>query len=78
VDNKNSNKNAYTAFAMLEKAHSEEAEVSYRCLKELLIKLEYFTEEELQDPVTQVLKWIMPDMEEKDRKKNVGKNIFPF
>ena len=74
VDNKNSNKNAYTAFAMLEKAHSEEAEVSYRCLKELLIKLEYFTEEELQDPVTQVLKWILPDMEEKDRKKNVGKD----
>ncbi len=60
TNNKNSYKNAYTAFAMLEKSHSEEAEVSYRCLKELLIKLKYFTEDDLKDPVTQVLKWILP------------------
>lgn len=74
VNDQNSNKNAYTAFAMLEKSHSEEAEVSYRCLKELLIKLEYFTEEELQDPVTQVLKWIVPDMTTRQRRTNVGKD----
>lgn len=71
VDNKNSYKNAYTAFAMLEKTHSEEAEVSYRCLKELMVKLDYFTEDELKDPITQVLKWVLPD----NRKKtNISKN----
>lgn len=74
VNGQNSYKNAYSAFAMLEKADTEEAETSYRCLKELLIYLDYFTEDELKDPMSQVLEWLMPDnLEEKNVTKDANK-----
>ncbi len=52
-----SNKNAFSAFAILENAHTEEAETSYRCLKELLVNLNYFTEEELTTELENVMMW---------------------
>lgn len=74
VDGKNTYKNAYSAFAILEKAYTEEAETSYRCLKELLIYLDYFTEDELRDPMSQVLEWLMPDnLDEKNVYKDANK-----
>lgn len=78
ADNKNSYKNAYTAFAMLEKANTEEAEVSYRCLKELLVKLEYFTEDDLKNPITQVLKWFLPDIAVNDRRMRIANDANAF
>ena len=87
INNNNSYKNAYSAFAILENSHTQEAEESYRDLKELLIELEYFTEDELKDPITQVLDWFMPDNAIKENvtkdinkygiivKKSIGKSI---
>lgn len=48
---------ALAALSILGNTHSEEAEWSYRLLKELLIKLDYFTREDFQKPLNQVLLW---------------------
>lgn len=65
--NNNSHKNAFAAFAILQNSDTEEAEECYRCLKKLLIELDYFTEDELKDVFQQVLTWFMPDnMEEEN------------
>ena len=48
---------AYTAFSILENVHTLESETVYRLLKELLIELEYFTKEDFQKPLKQVLLW---------------------
>lgn len=55
-----STKNAFAAFSILEGMHSEASEQIYRNLQELLISLDYFTEEDFQVPGTQVLEWILP------------------
>ena len=48
---------AYTAFAILENVHTLEAETVYRLLKELVVDLEYFSEEDFLKPLNQVLLW---------------------
>lgn len=53
-------KNAFEAFSILEGMKSEAAEKIYRNLQELLIELDYFTEEDFQVPSTEVLEWILP------------------
>lgn len=70
----NSYKNAYAAFAILERANSQEAEACYRNLKELLVYLKYFTEDELKDPLYQVLDWFMPgNLDESNLTKDANK-----
>ncbi len=68
----NSYKNAFSAFAILQNSKTEEAEECYRCLKKLLVELEYFTEDELKDLFTQVLDWFMPDNK---REGNITKDF---
>ncbi len=63
---KNSYKNAYSAFAILERANSEEAEACYRNLKELLVYLDYFSVDDLKDPYYKVLIWFMPGNIDRD------------
>lgn len=53
---------ALAALSILGNTHSEEAEWSYRLLKELLIKLDYFTREDFQKPLNQVLLWPIEEM----------------
>lgn len=53
-------KNAFEAFSILEGMKSEAAEKIYRNLQELLIELDYFTEEDFEVPSTEVLEWILP------------------
>ena len=54
----NENKqDAITAFGILENVHSVEAETVYRMLKELVVQLGYFTNEDFMKPLTQVLLW---------------------
>ncbi len=73
-NNKNSYKNAYSAFAILENVDTQEGEQAYRNLKELMVILEYFKEDELKDPMTQVLNWIMPDnLDKNNLKKDIDK-----
>lgn len=65
-----SNNDALTAFAILGNMHSLEAETAYRMLKELVINLGYFTQEDFMKPLNQVLLWpverIGSDTEEND------------
>ena len=48
---------AFTAFAILENTHTEDAEWVYRNLKDLLVKLRYFSKENFTKPLYQVLLW---------------------
>lgn len=48
---------AFTAFSILENIHTEEAEWVYRNLKDLLVKLKYFSKENFTQPLNQVLLW---------------------
>lgn len=52
-----SKKDAINAFAILENVHTVEAESIYRMLKELVIDLGYFTNEDFMKPLNQVLLW---------------------
>ena len=54
-------KNAFGAFSILEGMNSDAAEKVYRNLQDLLIELNYFTEEDFAVPSTQVLEWILPN-----------------
>ena len=76
-----SNNDALTAFAILENMHSIEAETAYRMLKELVINLGYFTEEDFMKPLNQVLLWpverVGSDTEENDENaENLIKGIY--
>ncbi len=51
--------NALSAFTILEKIDTEEANEAYRNLKELMVNLQYFTEEEMTQNESQVLLWII-------------------
>lgn len=55
---------ALSAFAILENMHTEEAEFVYRNLRDLLIKLNYFTRDDFMTPLTQVLLWPIKDVTE--------------
>ena len=57
AEGNNTKTDALAALSILGNTHSEEAEWSYRLLKELLIKLDYFTREDFQKPLNQVLLW---------------------
>ncbi|MCR5147263.1 MAG: hypothetical protein K6B70_08025 [Clostridia bacterium] len=50
-----------TAFQILEGMHTEEAELIYKDLKEMLIELGYFTKAEFDQISTNVLDWFIPD-----------------
>ena len=76
-----SNNDALTAFAILENMHSIEAETAYRMLKELVINLGYFTEEDFMRPLNQVLLWpverVGSDTNEDDEEaENLTKGIY--
>ncbi len=51
--------NALAAFSILENMHSEEAEYIYRDLKDLVVSLNYFTEDELTKDLENLLLWII-------------------
>lgn len=76
-----SNNDALTAFAILGNMHSIEAETVYRMLKELVINLGYFTEEDFMKPLNQVLLWpvekVGSDTEENaENAENITKGIY--
>ena len=48
---------AFTAFSILEGTHTLEAEYVYRNLKDLLVKLHYFSKENFMKPLTQIFLW---------------------
>lgn len=56
-DGNKSYTNAFTAFAILENTHTEEAEWVYRNLKDLLVKLKYFSKKNFEKPLNQILLW---------------------
>lgn len=56
-DGNKSYTNAFTAFAILENTHTEEAEWVYRNLKDLLVKLRYFSKANFEKPLNQILLW---------------------
>lgn len=62
AEGNNTRTDALAALSILGNTHSEEAEWSYRLLKELLIKLDYFTREDFQKPLNQVLLWPIEEM----------------
>lgn len=49
--------NTLAAFSILENVHTEAADYIYRNLKELVVKLQYFNEDELKDDLKQILLW---------------------
>lgn len=60
TEDENGNKtytDAFSAFAILENTHTEEAEWVYRNLKDLLVNLRYFSKENFTKPLYQVLLW---------------------
>ena len=76
-----SNNDALTAFAILGNMHSIEAETAYRMLKELVINLGYFSEEDFMKPLNQVLLWpverVGSDTNEDDEEaENLTKGIY--
>ncbi len=49
------------AFSILENTHSADADYAYRDLKELFCELDYFDKEDLTEPATDILEWLLPD-----------------
>lgn len=54
-------RDSLAAFTILENTHTLDADYIYKDLKELLIELKYFKQEELIDDDIKVLKWPIPD-----------------
>ncbi len=51
--------NALAAFSILENMHSEEAELAYRNLKDLVVTLNYFTKTELTSELKNSMLWLI-------------------
>lgn len=67
VSFKENKPNALSAFAILENMHSEAGDHIYRDLKELVVKLEYFTEDEIKSTLKTIALWPLKT-ENKNRK----------
>ena len=52
-----SSRDTMSAFSILENVDTDEADICLRCLKELVVYLEYFSKEDLMSTYTKVLKW---------------------
>lgn len=58
VEFKTNKSNALSSFSILEHINSEEADVNYRLLKKLMVKLDYFSTEEMNQKEKNILLWI--------------------
>lgn len=76
--NSDGNLMAQTAFAILENSKSEDAEVIYRDLKELLIDLGYYTKAEFDYLSTNVLNWFIPDYLPKQWPQNGDDDVMQY
>ena len=66
--------NALAAFSILENMHTEEAELAYRNLKDLVVNLNYFTKSELTSDLKNAMMWIIEVGNKNDDEFNITKD----
>ena len=59
-------RDSLAAFTILENTHTLDADYIYKDLKELLVELKYFKQDEMIGDNLKVLKWVIPNYKDKD------------
>lgn len=76
VEFQSNKQNSLSAFSILEHVNSEEADVNYRLLKKLMVQMDYFSEEEMDQKEKNILLWItnVPNQRGQDIAETIERN----